>query len=160
MKQIISFILLITCFSCSDLSKKFQTETKNPAQATQQAKVKKVSTSKKVHEVRKSVENNPEAQSKDITGTLISGIEYEATPDVEGYVVSFDPFIARDDSVFFSATSQVVSKLYNDQIKDDSHISIRTDIDYAIFTGLKARYKIVPYKETNGEISSVTITTI
>ncbi len=156
MKQIIVFLLLITCFSCSDLlNKKSAPENKTTAQTP-----KKISSSKKVHEVRKSAENNPEVKSLDITGILASGVEYEAIPDNGSYVVSFDPFIAKDDGIFFNASSQIISKLYSDQIQDDSRISIQTDIDYAIFSGIKARYKIVPYKETNGEISSLTITRI
>lgn len=134
--------------SCSNYSKTYTDQSTSPT-----LKMNKVSTSKKVHPLKK-------LSSKDISGTLSSGGLYEATPDEEGYVISFDPFIAKKDEVFSSATSQIIAKLYNDKLKDDSHISIESDIDYTIFHGLKARYKIIPNKETNGEISSITITSL
>ena len=115
---------------------------------------KKVSTSKKV------VEAKEKSSSPDVTGKLASGVEYSATPEADGFVVSFDPFIQRNDQVFVSVATQVVAKLYSDKLKNESSISIETDIGYTIFTGEKSRYKIIPFKETSGEISSISVNTI
>lgn len=151
MKIITLFSLLIALASCSEFKKNI-TENKASNQTT--PKTKKVSSSKKIIEAKKV------NTTSDITGVLTSGVEYEATPETDGFVISFDPFIAKNDDVFTSATSQIIAKLYSDKVDDESHISIETNIDYAIFKGTKARYRIVPFKETNGEISSISITSI
>lgn len=153
------FTLLLPISSCSDFSKNFfttkgsqQTQVQAPQQVLPQ-KTKKLSSTKKTPDAKK-------INSKDISGTLANGTLYEATPDEEGYVVSFDPFIAGKDDIFMSATSQVITKLYGDHLKGESHISIESKIDYAIFTGIKRRYKIIPYKEHNGDVSSLSISSI
>lgn len=148
MKKIILLVLIVSLQSCSDFLN-HSSESK-----TALTKAKKASSSKKITEAKKN-NSHPE-----ITGVLMSGVEYEATPELDGYVISFDPFIAKKDDIFLSTTSQIIAKLYSDKIKDDTHISIETDIDYAIFDGLKGRYRIVPFKESNGEISSISITSI
>lgn len=149
MKLIILISALITFSSCSEFSK-----TTSENKSVQSLTAKKMSTSKKITEAKKLNSKN------EISGTLSSGTIYEATPDEEGFVISFDPFIARKDEIFIGVINQVITKLYNDTIKDESHISIETDIGYTIFKGQKARYKIVPYKESSGEISSLTINAI
>ncbi|MBC7537964.1 MAG: hypothetical protein H7281_04035 [Bacteriovorax sp.] len=151
MKRMALFGLVLALSSCSELKNNL---TENKVKPPTISKNKKVSSSKKIVEAKK-VTTNP-----DITGLLVSGVEYEATPETDGFVISFDPFIAKDDDIFTSATTQIIAKLYSDTVKDESHISILTDIDYAIFKGTKARYRIVPFKETNGEISSISITSI
>lgn len=149
MKLILLIASLITFSSCSEFTK-MSTENK----PVQLITTKKLSTSKKIAEAKKLNSKN------EISGTLSSGTIYEATPDEEGFVISFDPFIARKDEIFIGVINQVITKLYNDTIKDESHISIETDIGYTIFKGQKARYKIVPYKENSGEISSLSINSI
>lgn len=140
---LISGITILT--SCSQLEK-LVADNKAPI-----AKTKKVTSSKKVGEAKKS------SAKPDINGTLNNGTLYEATPEEEGFVISFDPFIAKNDEVFFKATNQIIAKLYSDTVSDESHISIETDIDYTIYKGARARYKIVPFKESNGEISSISL---
>lgn len=144
--KLTTLLILLALSSCSLLPQN-RVETKPP-------RIKKISSSKKVIEAKK---NNPKPE---ITGELTSGVEYEATPGPEGFVISFDPFIETNDAVVMSATAQIITRLYNDKIKGESHISIESNIDYAIFKGVKARYRIVPFKESNGEISSMTITSI
>lgn len=146
MKTIITLSGLLFLSSCAELSK-LAGENKQP-------KISKTSTSKKIAEAKKS-SNKP-----DISGTLNNGTIYEATPDQDGFVISFDPFIAENDAIFVSVTNQIIAKLYSDKINDESHISIESDIDYTIFKGSKARYRIVPFKESSGEISSFSITSI
>lgn len=140
---LISGILAIT--SCSQLEK-LVADKQAPT-----VKAKRITTSKKVGEAKKS------SSKPDISGTLINGTLYEATPEEEGFVISFDPFIAKNDEVFFKATNQIIAKLYSDTVSDESHISIETDIDYTIYKGAHGRYKIVPFKESNGEISSISL---
>ncbi len=130
------------------MSKKFSDFKANPLQA----KTKKIATKKNNHETG--------IVNKDISGTLSNGTLYEASFENDGYNIYFDPFLAKKDEIFSSASAQIIAKLYNDQLKDQSHISIETDIDYAIFTGIKARYKIIPIKESHGEISSISISPI
>lgn len=139
---------LLALSSCSEFSK-ITAENKLAPMTT-----KKISSSKKIAEAKKLNSKN------EISGTLSNGTIYEATPFTEGFVISFDPFITRKDEIFIGVMNQVITKLYNDKIKDESHISIETDIDYTIFKGHKARYKIVPYKESSGEISSLSINSI
>jgi hypothetical protein len=154
MKSILLIAGLLSLGSCAEINK-IIADTKTPVPAMAQApKVKKVSTSKKVTEAKK-VSTKP-----DISGELANGTLFDATPDDDGFVISFDPFLARNDKTFTDATKHLMAKLYNDKIKDESHISIESDIDYTIFKGHKAHYKIVPFKESNGEISSITITTL
>jgi hypothetical protein len=157
MKRMALLSLLIAFSSCSEF-KAHMAEYKATNQTA--PKTKKISSSKKIIEAKKVIEAKKDKSTPEITGVLTSGVEYEATPEPDGYVISFDPFIAKNDEIFMSATGQIIAKLYSDKINDESHISIESNIDYTIFKGSKARYRIVPFKENNGEISSISITSI
>ncbi|MFA6238565.1 MAG: hypothetical protein WC635_14620 [Bacteriovorax sp.] len=147
MKIILITALLATISACTDFSA--QTQDKK-----QTLKQKKAPSLKKMMETKKSPSKN------EMSGTLTNGIVYEVAQEDDGYVVSFNPFIARNDELFTNVTNQIISKLYSDKINDESHISIESSIDYTIYKGAKARYKIVPFIETNGEISFITITSL
>lgn len=149
MKTSLLLLIILAATSCAELAK-LLSEPKSPQAKT----TKSFTSSKKVAEAKK-LSTKP-----DISGTLINGTLYEATPDEAGFVISFDPFMPKNDAIFVNATNQIISKLYSDKINDESHISIESDIDYTIFKGAKARYKIVPFKENSGEISSITIMSI
>jgi phosphatidate phosphatase APP1 len=149
---LLSLTTLLTISSCSDLDKHaLVTPNTNASTKT----IKKMTSSKKVHEAKKS-----SSGTKEISGSLSNGTVYEATAFEDGFVISFDPFMARKDDLFMQSSIQIIAKLYSDQLKDEAHISIESDIDYTIITGLKGRYKIVPYKESSGEISSLSISQI
>lgn len=149
MKIILLISGLIILSSCAEISKLLSSkETVEPA-----AK-KRTAITKKSIVIRKSTSKS------DVSGTLASGMLYEATPDEDGFVIYFDPFMPKKDNVFVSAINHIIAKLYSDKLKDESNISIESDIDYTIFKGQKARYKIIPNKESNGEISSISITSI
>ncbi len=157
MKTKNSAILLLSCLvfsSCSEFNQitEYKSNVSKPSPIF--VSTKKQSTSKKYIESKKDLTKN------NITGILSSGVEFEAIADAEGFVISFDPFIPKKDEVFEKATNQIIGKLYNDKTSDESHISIESDIDYTIMKGLKSRYRIVPFKESSGEISSITITSI
>lgn len=147
MKIILIMTLLAAISACTDFSAKTQ-------EKKQSLKQKKAPTLKKTMETKKSASKN------EMSGTLTNGIVFEATQEEDGYVVSFNPFIARNDEIFTHVTDQIISKIYSDKINDESHISIESTIDYTIYKGIKARYKVVPFFETNGEISFITITSL
>lgn len=143
MKLITVFMALLSFSSCSQLSK-IIAENKIPT-AAPVPKNKKITYAKKVNE------------KAEISGKLSNDMTYEATAEEGGFIISLDPFMEQNDKVFTDACNQLLAKLYNDKIQDESHVSIKSDIDYIIFKGYKARYKTVPFKESNGEISSMTI---
>jgi hypothetical protein len=138
MNLILLFIATFGLFSCSEISK-IITENRTPVTtpaALPTTKSKKISTSKK---------------------ELPNNMTFEATPEEGGFIISFDPFMEQNDKVFANICNHLLTKLYNDKIQDESHISIKSDIDYIIFKGYKARYRAVPFKESDGEISSMTL---
>lgn len=140
MKLIFFLAAMMAFTSCADFSKSFE----NKAVQTKNKK-------------RKTESSKPISNKADISGTLASGTLYEATPEEAGFVISFEPFLAKNDEIFTLAAKQIIARLYSDTINDESKISIETDIDYTIFLSAKSRYKIVPVKESNGEISSIFI---
>jgi hypothetical protein len=146
MKIIALMIGLLSLTSCSEWNKKFTDFQATPANH--------------VTKTKKTNVKNKKAGAKEISGTLSNGTLYEAMQDPDGFIVNFDPFLPKDDVHFMKATSQIILKLYNDQIKDEARISIQTDIGYTIVEGSRARYKLVPYKEENGEISALSIVVI
>lgn len=147
MKTFLLFAIIFST-SCSDWSKKFTDFQSTPTNHVIAAKPKK------------NIPKNKKAGAKEISGTLSNGTIYEAMQDPDGFVVNFDPFLPKDDVHFMKATSQIILKLYNDQIKDEARISIQTDIGYTIVEGMRGRYKLVPYKEESGEISALSIVII
>lgn len=150
MKILLQIILLLAIASCAEFKNNIG---ENKSLVQQTSKTKKIS-SKKLPEPKK------DNTRQNITGTLASGVEYEVIAGSEGFTISFIPFIAKNDQIFLSATTQIIAKLYNDKINGESNISVESNIDYTIFKGEKARYRIVPSKESNDEISSMTITLI
>lgn len=139
---------LFSLCSCSGLTK--PTEHKNQLTAT--TRPKRAPAPKKLPDQKNS--------TNELSGTLANGTRFEVTNEEEGHVVSFEPYLAKNDDLFTKAANQIIAKIFNDKISDESHISIETDIDYTIFKGEKARYRIVPFKESSGEISSISITSI
>ncbi len=153
MNLILLFIATFGLFSCSEISK-IITENRTPVTtpaALPTTKSKKISTSKKVTDAK--IAN----VKSEITGELPNNMTFEATPEEGGFIISFDPFMEQNDKVFANICNHLLTKLYNDKIQDESHISIKSDIDYIIFKGYKARYRAVPFKESDGEISSMTL---
>lgn len=146
MKTLSYALLFFLSISCSDLNKNYTVLDYQAVPSRQK--------------IKKPIIKNRKNNSKEISGTLSNGTLYEAMQDPEGYVVSFDPYLPKNDQLFMKATSQIIARIYNDKIKNEARISIQTDIGYTIIEGTHARYKIVPYKEESGDISTLSIMVI
>ncbi|MDO9181181.1 MAG: hypothetical protein Q7U04_02175, partial [Bacteriovorax sp.] len=90
MKLTILLAALILSSSCSELKNNIS---KNKEITNTNVKIKKNITKKVAGPVQ-------ESTNHEITGTLKNGVEYEAGLIPEGYTVSLDPYIAKNDLVF------------------------------------------------------------